>query len=142
MNKYITIIIVLVLLVGAGIAYKQFSGKEEVQLTGEVKEFTIYARKNHWSWDPDTISVNEGDKVKITAINEDDYDHGFALDQFGISQRLPAGGRITVEFVANKAGEWPYYCSVACGAGIVDGKERGHFDQIGKLIVIGNQGTQ
>lgn len=133
MNKYIILLIGLVLLVGAGIAYKQFSGKTAVQETGEVKEYTIYARKNKWNWDPDTFAVTQGDRVKLTVINEDDYDHGFAIDQFGISQRLPARGTIHIEFIAISAGEWPYYCSVSCGEGIVDGKPRGHFDQIGKV---------
>ncbi|MDO8492596.1 MAG: cupredoxin domain-containing protein [bacterium] len=135
MNKYIIILIVLAVLVGGGIAYKQFSGKEKAELTGEVKEFTMSAHKNSWNWDPDTISVNQGDRVKIKVINEDDYDHGFAIDQFGVSQRVPAGDTVTIEFVASSAGEWPYYCSVSCGAGIVNGKSRGHFDQIGKLVV-------
>jgi heme/copper-type cytochrome/quinol oxidase subunit 2 len=135
-NKYIILLIVLVILVGAGFAYKQFSGKVAVQETGAVQEYTIYARKNKWNWDPETFSVNQGDRVQLTVINEDDYDHGFAIDQFGVSQRLPARGTIRVEFLATSAGEWPYYCSVSCGAGIVDGKERGHFDQIGKMGVL------
>lgn len=135
MNKYVTILIVLAVILGAGIAYKQFGGKAELELTGETKEFTIYNRENRWSFDPDTITVNEGDKVKLTLINQDDYDHGIAIDQFGVSQRIPAKGTITLEFVASTPGEWPYYCSVSCNSGIVDGKPRGHFDQIGKLFV-------
>jgi len=135
MNKYVTILIVLVVIMGAGIAYKQFSGKEKVALTGETKEFTLYNRENRWSFDPDTITVNQGDKVKLTLINEDDYDHGIAIDQFGVSQRIPANGTIKLEFIASTPGEWPYYCSVSCNSGIVEGKPRGHFDQIGKLYV-------
>jgi len=135
MNKYVILLISIALLVGGGVAYKQFSGKVVVQETGETKEFTIYARENKWNWDPDTFEVNQGDRVKLTVINEDNYDHGFAIDQFGISQRLPARGTIHIEFLANAVGEWPYYCSVSCGSGIVDGKARGHFDQLGKAGV-------
>ncbi len=135
MNKYILILIVLSAIVAGGVVYRTFIAGERAQATGVVKEFTVYARKNQWNWDPSTFSVNQGDRVKLTVINEDDYDHGFAIDQFGVSQRLPARGTIYIEFVANAAGEWPYYCSVSCGAGIVNGKERGHFDQIGKVGV-------
>ena len=71
----------------------------------------------------------------ITVINEDEYDHGFAIDAFGISQRMPALSTIKINFVVTKAGDFPYYCSVSCGSGIVDGEKRGHFDQIGKLHV-------
>lgn len=135
MNKYISILIVLVLLVGGGIAYRTFFADARIAVTGDVREYTITAEKNKWNWVPDTLEVTQGDRVQLTVINHDDYDHGFAIDQFGVSQRLPANGTIHVEFVANSAGEWPYYCSVSCGAGMVNGKERGHFDQIGKVGV-------
>ncbi len=135
MNKYISVLIVLAVLVAGGILYRTFVAGERAAITGEVREFTVIAQKNRWNWNPETFSVNQGDLVKLTVVNEDDYDHGFALDQFGVSQRLPARGTIHVEFIANTVGEWPYYCSVACGEGIVDGKPRGHFDQIGKMIV-------
>lgn len=133
MNKYVVMVIAIALLIGAGVAYKQFGGKVKVAETGVVREYSVYARKNKWNWDPETFKVDLGDRVKLTVVNEDDYDHGFAIDQFGISQRLPARGTIQVEFLADSPGEWPYYCSVACGEGMVDGKKRTHFDQIGKF---------
>lgn len=136
MNKYISILIVLVLLVAFGITYRTFFAAERAAETGDVREFTVTAQKNRWNWMPETLEVTQGDKIKLKVVNEDDYDHGFAIDQFGVSQRLPARGTIKIEFIANTAGEWPYYCSVACGAGIVDGKERTHFDQIGKVGVM------
>jgi len=71
----------------------------------------------------------------MTVINEDDYDHGIAIDAFGITQRMPANSTVKVEFVATQAGDFPFYCSVPCGEGIVDGKKRTHFDMIGKLHV-------
>src|SRR3989344_1744126 len=136
MNKSITILIVLVLLVGGGIMYRTFFADARAAVTGNVREYTVIAQKNKWNWSPETFEVTQGDRIKLTVINEDDYDHGFAIDQFGVSQRLPARGTIHVEFVANTAGEWPYYCSVSCGSGMVNGKERTHFDQIGKVGVM------
>mgnify|MGYP001562348444 FL=1 len=135
-NKYVILVIGLAGLVAGGVAYRTFIAEERVGLTGEVREYTITAQKNKWNWHPETFAVNQGDLVKLTVINEDDYDHGFAIDQFGVSQRLPARGTIYIEFIANSAGEWPYYCSVSCGEGVVDGKPRGHFDQIGKVGVM------
>jgi heme/copper-type cytochrome/quinol oxidase subunit 2 len=136
MNKYFIILIVLAVIFGGGITYRVFFAAERAAVTGEVREFTVTAQKNKWNWSPETFNVNQGDLIKITVVNEDDYDHGFAIDQFGVSQRLPARGTIKVEFIANTPGEWPYYCSVACGDGMVDGKSRGHFDQIGKVGVM------
>lgn len=136
MNKYIIILGVLALLVVSGIVYRVFFTDARSAVTGNVREFTVTAQKNRWNWNPETFSVTQGDLIKLTVVNEDDYDHGFSIDQFGVAQRLPARGTIHIEFIANTVGEWPYYCSVACGSGIVDGKERGHFDQIGKMNVM------
>ena len=137
MNKYIIIVGALVLIVVIGIGYNIFFVKEADRPieTGVVRNITITARENQWAFDPDYIEVDQGDRLVITAVNQDDYDHGFSIDAFGVSQRLAAGKTTVIEFVATKAGDFPYYCSVSCGAGMVDGVERGHFDQIGKLRV-------
>src|SRR3989338_591831 len=135
MNKYVVIIIVLVLLLGVGVAYRKFGVKEENRpvTTGIVKEVTITTKKNEWRWVPDIFEAVQGDKIILTIINEDDYDHGIAIEAFGVSQRIPANGTITTEFVVTQAGDFPYYCSVPCGDGEVDGVKRGHFDQVGKI---------
>lgn len=136
MNKYITLGIVLVALIGGGIAFRSFSGDEGKPVsTGVVKEITLTAVKDAWRFEPDDIEVNQGDRVVLTIVNQDDYDHGIAIDAFGVSQRIPALGTITVDFVATQPGEFPFYCSVPCGDGTVDGHDRGHIDQVGKLRI-------
>lgn len=137
MNKYIYLLIGMVAILGVGVAYKNFvADKSKAALTtGVVKEITITAQKNKWNWSPEDIVVNQGDLVKLTIINEDEYDHGLAIDAYGISQRVPALGTIQAEFVATQPGDFPFYCSVPCGEGEVDGTKRGHFDQVGKIRV-------
>lgn len=137
MNKYFIITIVAVLIIVGGIVYKQFLLPESSVpvVTGEVRYITITAKKNEWRFLPETIEINRGDKVVATVINEDDYDHGFAIDAFGVSQRMPANSTITVEFTATQAGDFPFYCSVPCGEGEVNGVKRTHFDMIGKIQV-------
>lgn len=137
MNKYFIIIIVLALLMGGGLAYKIFGVKESdrPQTTGEIRKVTITAKKNQWRWEPESFQAVQGDKIILTVINEDDYDHGIAIEAFGVSQRIPANGKIIAEFVVTQPGEFPYYCSVPCGDGEVDGKKRGHFDQVGTIHV-------
>jgi len=79
---------------------------------GEIKEFNIIANK--FEFIPGTITVNEGDEV-ILHIESIDVEHGIAIPQFGVSQILPVGQNITVEFVADKAGIYTFYCNVYCG---------------------------
>lgn len=139
MNKYFTIGIVVVALLVGGVVYKKsFQKKVDAPITtGVVKEFTVKAAKDKWDFLPKDITVNRGDKIVMTVVNEDSYDHGIAIDGFGVSQRMPANSTIKLEFVATQAGEFPYYCSVPCGEGKVEGKKRTHFDMIGKVIVKG-----
>ena len=142
MNKYISIVIILVLIIGGGFGYTKFFKAESSKPieTGVIKEFTIVSQKLSWRFEPGVIEVNQGDRINLTIINEDDFDHGFSIEAFGISQRLPALGTIHISFVVTQAGEFTFFCSVPCGEGIVDGKKRGHFDQFGKIVVHSNAG--
>lgn len=151
MNKFLIIGIVLVGIVVAGVLYKEFVGSSEAPIeTGVVRDITVISKRLEWRFEPEAIEVDRGDRVRLTVINEDNFDHGVAIDAFGISQRLPANATIDIEFVATKSGEFPFYCSVSCSAsdnpsfglqdGLVEtgpyaGTLRGHFEHIGKFIV-------
>lgn len=137
MNKYALIIGLGVLIFVVGVIYRTYFLPEESKPkeTGVVREFTVIAKKNEWRFIPEIIEVDRGDRLIMTFINEDDYDHGIAIDAFGINQRMPANSTIKVEFVVTQEGDFPFYCSVPCGEGIVDGVKRTHFDMIGKLHV-------
>lgn len=139
MNKYIFIIGAAVLLVIGGVVYRVFLIPEESKpvTTGKVREITVIAKKDEWRFMPEIIEVERGDKVIVTAINEDSYDHGIGIDAFGISQRMPANETIIFEFVVTQEGDFPFYCSVPCGEGEVEGVKRTHFDMIGNFHVKG-----
>lgn len=89
-----------------------------------VKEFVITAK--NFDFNPSAITVNKGDRVrfKITSI---DINHGFAIDEFNINERLKPGKEVVIEFIADKVGEFRFYCSVFCGSG--------HREMDGTLIV-------
>ncbi|OGN07400.1 MAG: hypothetical protein A3B86_01475 [Candidatus Yanofskybacteria bacterium RIFCSPHIGHO2_02_FULL_38_22b] len=137
MNKYFILIGISILIIGGGIFYRTvlLSEADRPVETGVVRNFKIVARKDEWKWEPETIEVERGDRLKIEIVNEDDYDHGIAIDAFGVSQRMPARSTINVEFVATQLGDFQYYCSVPCGEGEVDGVKRTHFDMIGVIKV-------
>lgn len=79
-----------------------------------VKEFDVTARQ--FEFDPSTITVNEGDTVKLNVTSED-TPHGISIAAFGVSQTLTPNSTKTIEFVADKAGTYPIVCSVVCGSG-------------------------
>ncbi|KKW42995.1 MAG: hypothetical protein UY92_C0001G0009 [Candidatus Magasanikbacteria bacterium GW2011_GWA2_56_11] len=90
----------------------------------EVKAFTMTAKQ--WAFEPATITVNKGDKVRLT-VKSLDVDHGLSLPAFGVKATLKAGETATVEFNADKTGSFPFVCDVSCGSG--------HSDMRGTVVV-------
>lgn len=95
--------------------------------TGDVKEFSMtsyYDDAGKW-FSLKEISVNKGDRVRIKVTNTKGT-HDFNIDEYGIREATPLGKEAVIEFTADKAGEFEYYCSMP-----------GHRQagQLGKLIV-------
>ncbi len=125
-NKIILLgmLILAVFLIGCERTTNTKEVKEDVQLIGEVKEFVMTAKQ--WEFVPETIKVNQGDKIKLK-ITSTDVAHGFSLNEFGINEILEPGKTVEVEFIADKRGTFNFFCSVICG--------EGHGNMNGKLIV-------
>jgi len=89
-----------------------------------IKEFDIVAKQ--WEFVPNTITVNEGDLVKLT-LTTADVTHGFTIPEYGINERIEPGQTVKIEFKADKKGTFEFFCSVPCGSG--------HSKMTGKLVV-------
>lgn len=77
---------------------------------GGVKEFTVVS--DHFSFAPNSMQVKKGDRVKITFSNPLGT-HDLKVDEFNVATpKLSAGQSAVVEFIADKAGAFEYYCSV------------------------------
>jgi cytochrome c oxidase subunit 2 len=87
-----------------------------------IKEIKITAEQFEFA--PNRITVEKGDRVKIT-IKSPDVAHGFAISGYNINEYIPGGEEVTVEFVANSVGNYQIFCSVQCGYG--HGEMRGTF---------------
>lgn len=90
-----------------------------------VKTFEVAASR--YKFDPDSIEVDEGDRV-VLKMRSLDVAHGLAVKDFKASAAIPKGGEVvTLEFVAAKAGTYAIECSEYCG--------RGHKGMKGQLVV-------
>lgn len=56
------------------------------------------------------MSVKKGDKVRITITNTAGI-HDFNIDAYGVKAETPLNEKTVVEFVADKVGDFEYYCS-------------------------------
>jgi len=88
------------------------------------REIKITARR--FAFEPDKISSHKDERVKLIVTSED-VDHGFAIEEFGIDERIKAKQTKVIELTPDKAGTFQFSCSVACGDG--------HSDMVGELVV-------
>ena len=117
--------IALIILVSIGLTLTKRGGtektgvkEENTLLRNEVKEFKIDAFR--FGYNPNLITIKKGDRVRLN-INNTDTKHGIRIPDLGIS------GNESLEFVADKVGEFNWYCNKYCGDG--------YSQMQGKLIV-------
>jgi heme/copper-type cytochrome/quinol oxidase subunit 2 len=87
-------------------------------------EFTLVAR--NYRYTPDRLEVAQDDLVRLT-IRSEDLTYSFAIDEYRIVRRIPAGGTTTFEFRADRAGTFRFYSNLT--------GEGGHADMQGQLVV-------
>lgn len=128
--------LLLIVLIGGGIFFLNSQGKNQTQntqtptvdqqptaasevsptvaameeATGETKTFNVTGQ--NFSFSVKEIRVKKGDKVKIVYTNKQGF-HDFVIDEFNArTPQIQAGTTEEIEFVADKAGTFEYYCSV------------------------------
>lgn len=75
-----------------------------------LREFVVTGQ--NFSFVPATITAKKGDRVRITFKNVQGF-HDFKVDEFGaITPKIQENQDAVVEFTADKAGTFEYYCSV------------------------------
>ena len=119
-------VIILVLTVGATAA-----GVWAGQATGGVDEVkTIDVIASQYKFEPATISVVEGERVRLR-LRSADRAHGIGIRAFRVKALIPKVGEVVpVEFVADRPGTFDMTCSEYCGTS--------HAAMKGRLIVLAN----
>ena len=112
-------------------------GCSDNEITGDVYVDTQYSASSddvvnvniklfRFGFDPNIINVKQGQTVRLTAESLD-VPHGLAISGYDVDMYLDGISSQTVEFIAEKSGKFPMYCSVLCGSG--------HSTMQGKLII-------
>lgn len=66
----------------------------------------------NYAFSEETIVVQKGQRVRIELISEQG-NHDWVVDEFDAATAIVgSGGNTSVEFVADQAGQFEYYCSV------------------------------
>ena len=79
-----------------------------------LKEFTIHGGGElGMAFDTKEIKISEGDKVKITFVNDGGF-HNLMVDGYNVGTEQKSGPNTqTFTFTADKTGEFAFYCSVS-----------------------------
>ncbi len=77
--------------------------------TGNTVEVKMTAE--NFKLTPNVINAQMGDKVRVI-ITAKDMQHTFTLPIFGIDQVIPAGQTVVIEFLADKQGQFTFYCNM------------------------------
>jgi nitrous-oxide reductase len=90
----------------------------------------IYMTAIRSHFNPEHIYLKQGDVVRWHITNTEravDATHGFAVPVYNITASLEPGESVTIKFVADTPGTFPFYCSEFCSAL--------HLEMMGYLMV-------
>jgi heme/copper-type cytochrome/quinol oxidase subunit 2 len=73
------------------------------------KPFAVTLRK--YAFAPARIEVRQDDLVKIE-LHSEDIAHSFTIDAYRVAKRVDSGHPVTIEFRADRAGTFPFYCNL------------------------------
>lgn len=125
MNKiFLVIIIILVLIVGG---YLFFSGRykvptetpatnvetkeEQKEIQAQVKEIEVLG--DEFSFNPSSIDLQAGEKVKIIFKNVGKAPHNLVIEGMGISTKTIGPGKSdSIEFTVSNSGTYIFFCSI------------------------------
>ena len=87
-----------------------------------------------FTFEPARVEVREGERIRLVVTSADGV-HGVEIKKFKVNKKVPRGGdKITIDFVASAAGEYPILCSEFCG--------NGHEEMKGTLVVAAKAGPR
>ncbi len=84
---------------------------------GDTKEFTMTSffvmegSQPKPQFSVKELSVKKGDKVRIKVTNTKGM-HDFNIDEFNVHEETPLDQEVIIEFTADKAGVFDYYCNI------------------------------
>jgi cytochrome c oxidase subunit 2 len=102
------------------------TGEDITSAVQDSQTIEINMIAKQWSFEPATITINEGYTV-ILHVESIDVAHSIAIPDFGVYENLIPGKTTTIQFVADKKGTFRFSCTVYCGSG--------HNSMTGQLII-------
>jgi nitrous-oxide reductase len=93
------------------------AGDEGVTRDGNKVLVKMTAVRSHFS--PEHVEVNEGDQVTWRIVSTEttpDATHGFCIGGYNINLSIEPGEFTEINFIADRPGTYPFYCTEFCSA--------------------------
>ncbi len=96
----------------AGMPVPGSTAEEKVVNEEPAREITVTGTE--YSFNPATISVKKGEKIKLTFINAGSTLHNLVIDSLGVQTKNVAPGKSdTIEFTVESDADLTYFCSIS-----------------------------
>lgn len=121
MTRHVIFLLLTLGAMASGVLARQVKGGAD-----EVRTIDVIA--SQFRFEPETISVVEGDRIRLR-LRSADRTHGIGIKAFRVKALIPRVGEVvSVDFVADRPGRFDITCSEYCGTG--------HAAMKGRLVVL------
>lgn len=115
--------VILGLVAGVGgLVFRSSANDQEQSFTRRDVSVTVKG----FRFSPARIAVSRDDLVRVT-VQSEDIAYSFTIDAYWLSKRVPAGGSVSFEFLADREGTFPFYSSLT--------NDPRHAEARGELVV-------
>jgi heme/copper-type cytochrome/quinol oxidase subunit 2 len=105
-----------------GLVFRSSAKDQEQAFTRRDVSVTVKG----FRFSPARIAVSRDDLVRVT-VQSEDVAYSFTIDAYWLSKRVPAGGSVSFEFLADREGAFPFYSSLT--------NDPRHAEARGELVV-------
>lgn len=106
----ITAVAVIIILAGGWWVLSEQGQGSQVSMV-PAKEIVVDG--SEFKFEPGSISLKKGEKVKLTLKNTGKFPHNLVISDLSVSTRtIQAGESDTIEFTPDKDGNFPFICTI------------------------------
>jgi cytochrome c oxidase subunit 2 len=96
----------------AGMPVPESTVEEKTVNTEPAREITVTGTE--YSFNPSSITVKKGEKIRLTFINAGSTLHNLVIDDLGVeTKKIGPGKSDTIEFSVESDANLTYYCSIS-----------------------------
>ena len=102
----------IILLIGVLLIIGCQPQTQNQQIEGFVPDRTIEIDAFSFGYEPDSIRLTEGEKIRLIVTNNENIRHTFTVPKLNIDVNLRANSVEEIDFIAPMTGDIEFFCTV------------------------------